>query len=82
MSISDSIFELGGDSLLIFRIAARCQREGLDVTAAQIFQHRTIEALEHALTEGQKTASTVSKPPARITAAPRVKYQDKKIVHG
>jgi amino acid adenylation domain-containing protein len=42
VSITDSIFELGADSLLIFRISARANREGLAIQPAQIFQHRTI----------------------------------------
>jgi hypothetical protein len=82
VSIADSIFELGGDSLLIFRIAARCHREGLNVTAAQIFQHRTILALANALAEPQELTSAGSKAPSRITAVPRASYRSKNIVHG
>jgi aryl carrier-like protein len=51
VSITDSIFELGADSLLIFRISARAVREGLAVQPAQIFQHRTIANLSKALAE-------------------------------
>ncbi len=61
VSITDSIFELGADSLLIFRIAARAQREGLAVNAAQIFQSRTIAGICEAVEE-QKTKS-----PLRVT---------------
>ncbi len=57
VSITDSIFELGADSLLIFRIAARSQKEGLNVTPAQIFKHRTILALSDALEGQAKTTS-------------------------
>jgi amino acid adenylation domain-containing protein len=53
ISITDSIFELGADSLLIFRISARANREGLPIQPAQIFQHRTIANLSHALGEAQ-----------------------------
>jgi amino acid adenylation domain-containing protein len=51
VSITDSIFELGADSLLIFRISARANREGLPIQPAQIFQHRTIANLSSALGE-------------------------------
>jgi len=73
VSISDSIFELGADSLLIFRIAARAQREGLPVNATLIFQQRTIaaicEALEH------QTVSAPLRATARIAAASRDNYR-------
>ena len=49
VSITDSIFELGADSLLIFRISARANREGLPIQPAQIFQHRTIANLSSIL---------------------------------
>jgi aryl carrier-like protein len=53
VSITDSIFELGADSLLIFRISARASREGLAIQPAQIFEHRTIAKLSHALGEAR-----------------------------
>jgi amino acid adenylation domain-containing protein len=54
ISINDSIFELGVDSLLIFRIAARAVREGLKINPAQIFQHRTIANLSAVLEESER----------------------------
>jgi len=51
VSITDSIFELGADSLLIFRISARASREGLPIQPSQIFEHRTIAKLSLALGE-------------------------------
>ena len=41
----DDIFEIGGDSLLIFRIAARANEAALPLTVRQFFQHRTIANL-------------------------------------
>jgi acyl carrier protein len=49
VSITDSIFELGADSLMIFRISARAKKEGLVIQPAQIFQMRTIADLACAL---------------------------------
>ena len=41
----DNIFEIGGDSLLIFRIAARANEAGLPLAVRQFFQYRTIAEL-------------------------------------
>jgi amino acid adenylation domain-containing protein len=41
----DNIFEIGGDSLLIFRIAARANEAGLPLAVRQFFQYRTIADL-------------------------------------
>ena len=41
----DNIFEIGGDSLLIFRIVARANESGIKLTVRQFFEHRTIAAL-------------------------------------
>jgi len=75
VSITDSIFELGADSLLIFRIAARSQKEGLAVTAAQIFKHRTILALSEGLGEQAETKSNTIKVAPRIVVAPRKSFR-------
>jgi hypothetical protein len=42
VGIEDNIFEIGGDSLLIFRIAARATEAGLPISIRQFFLHRTI----------------------------------------
>jgi amino acid adenylation domain-containing protein len=75
VSITDSIFELGADSLLIFRIAARSQREGMPLTAAQIFKHRTILALSNVLDEQPVAKSSSAKVASRIAVAPRKSYR-------
>jgi amino acid adenylation domain-containing protein len=74
VSITDSIFELGADSLLIFRIAARSQKEGLSLTAAQIFKYRTILALSDALEGQTEVKSATIKVTPRIAVAPRKSY--------
>jgi amino acid adenylation domain-containing protein len=80
---NDGIFELGADSLLIFRIAARSQREGLPVTATQIFEHRTIAALAR---EIERSPLAVAGPPVkaspRIAAAARDSYRYAKSSNG
>ena len=42
---TDDIFELGGDSILIFQISTRATRAGLYLAPAQVFRHRNIAAL-------------------------------------
>ena len=49
VGINDDIFELGGDSLLIFQIVTRALQAGLGVKPKQIFEHRTISAVVKAL---------------------------------
>ncbi len=75
VSVTDSIFELGAESLAIFRIAARAQREGMAVTATQIFQHRTVTGIVAALEAGGQVAPV--RVTTRITAAAREKYKVK-----
>jgi len=76
VSTTDSIFELGADSLLIFRIAARAQREGLPVTSTQIFQHRTIAALAKELERNaSENPGLAVKVTTRIAAASRESYR-------
>ena len=70
---SESIFELGADSLLIFRIAARAQRAGYALNATQIFQHRTVAGVCAALV--QRPGDSPVKVTTRITAASRDKYK-------
>jgi amino acid adenylation domain-containing protein len=59
---TDDIFELGGDSILIFQITTRATRAGLALTPAQVFRLRTIAALAAELTTA---------PPA-VAAAPSI----------
>ena len=48
IGILDDIFELGGDSILIFQITTRATRAGLSVTPAQVFRLRNIAAISAA----------------------------------
>jgi acyl-coenzyme A synthetase/AMP-(fatty) acid ligase/aryl carrier-like protein len=45
VGVEDNIFELGGDSLHVFQIAARANQAGIDVRPRQILQHRSISAV-------------------------------------
>jgi amino acid adenylation domain-containing protein len=75
VSIYASIFELGADSLLIFRIAAKAQRAGLALKATTIFQQRTIAAVAAALDTVTTAAPVAERVPARIVPASRDRYK-------
>ncbi len=66
VGVNDNIFEIGGDSLLIFQITARATQAGLPVTLPQVFQLRTIAQLAAAL----NTTNLSEKPAATATPAP------------
>jgi len=68
----DNIFEIGGDSLLIFRIAARANEAGLPLAVRQFFQFRTIAELA-----AQVGGASASAAPARpsLVAVSREAYR-------
>ncbi len=57
IGVTDDIFELGGDSILIFQISTRATRAGLALTPAQIFRHRSIAAIAAGLAEAPASVS-------------------------
>ena len=52
----DNFFDLGGDSILTIRIAARAAERGLAVTPKQIFAHQTLAALAAAVDAAPRAA--------------------------
>lgn len=59
VGINDDVFELGGDSLLIFQIVTRAAQSGLQITPKQIFEHRTVAGIVSALTANAKSRERV-----------------------
>jgi microcystin synthetase protein McyA len=53
VSVNDNIFELGGDSLLIFQITAKANQAGLRLHPREVFQHGTIAALSRIIEESR-----------------------------
>ncbi|MGX6750507.1 amino acid adenylation domain-containing protein, partial [Streptomyces xantholiticus] len=45
VSVEDSFFELGGDSIVSIQLVSRARKAGLVFSAREVFQHRTPEAL-------------------------------------
>jgi amino acid adenylation domain-containing protein len=75
VGIEDNIFEIGGDSLLIFRIAARANEAGLPITIRQFFQHRTITDLVGQLDPALLKNAVPAAPAPTITAVSRAAFR-------
>ncbi|MGD9629019.1 MAG: amino acid adenylation domain-containing protein [Pyrinomonadaceae bacterium] len=60
VGINDDVFELGGDSLLIFQIVTRANQSGLRLTPKQVFEHRTVAGIVDALSSGPRSQDTRS----------------------
>jgi Acyl-CoA synthetases (AMP-forming)/AMP-acid ligases II len=56
----DDLLDLGADSIHIFRITARANKEGLRITAKQLIQFRTIEEIARQLGDGEYAHPVVS----------------------
>lgn len=58
IGVEDNFFDLGGDSIVGVRIAARAQAKGLALAPMQIFEHQTVaaQALVSALSEFEAAA--------------------------
>ncbi|MEM7674832.1 MAG: amino acid adenylation domain-containing protein, partial [Myxococcota bacterium] len=55
VSDDDNFFERGGDSIQALMLAAQAQRAGLDLTARDLYEHRTLAALTSAVEDRQGT---------------------------
>ena len=76
IGIHDSIFELGGDSLSIFRITTQANQAGLRLTAKHLFQYKTIAALSSELEKTPLASSNEDSAPMRvIKAMPRDQFR-------
>jgi amino acid adenylation domain-containing protein/non-ribosomal peptide synthase protein (TIGR01720 family) len=45
VSVEESFFELGGDSIISLQVVSRARQQGIRITPRQLFEHRTISAL-------------------------------------
>ncbi|WP_329542010.1 non-ribosomal peptide synthase/polyketide synthase [Streptomyces sp. NBC_01358] len=48
VGIDDSFFDLGGDSIMSIQLVSRARRAGLAISARDVFEHKTVEALASA----------------------------------
>ena len=75
VGIDDNIFEIGGDSLLIFRIAVRANEAGLPITVRHFFQHRTIAGVAAQMEAATVAPSMSEAPLPAITAVSREAFR-------
>lgn len=65
VGVEDDLFDLGADSLAIFQITGRARRDGLKLTARDLFRNRTIAGVAIAIdTAGGEAAPAPTVPPA------------------
>jgi amino acid adenylation domain-containing protein len=64
VGMTDDIFALGADSIHIFRITARANKQGLRLAAKQLIRYRTIEAVAAHIDETSTESDAVDAPPA------------------
>jgi amino acid adenylation domain-containing protein len=62
VGINDDVFELGGDSLLIFQMVTRATQAGLRITPKQVFEHRTVAGVVKAVLAGGERADRPKVP--------------------
>ena len=62
VGVNDDVFELGGDSLLIFQIVTRATQSGLKITPKHVFEHRTVAGIIRALSADGTTLDKVAGP--------------------
>jgi amino acid adenylation domain-containing protein len=62
VGVHDDIFDLGGDSLLIFQITTRANQAGLRLTPKQFFTHKTIAELARAAESAEAEPKAARKP--------------------
>jgi amino acid adenylation domain-containing protein len=62
ISVDDSIFELGGDSLSIFRITTQATQAGISLTAKQLFQNKSISAVAAEIDKQKREGSDTDAP--------------------
>ena len=71
ISIHDSLFDLGADSVHLFQIIARAAREGIHITPQQVLHLRSVSALATSV-NGGATPKGQNQPIPRVA---RQKYQ-------
>ncbi|MEY2632397.1 MAG: hypothetical protein RIR00_1051, partial [Pseudomonadota bacterium] len=74
ISATADLFELGADSIHLFRITARAQRAGLALTARQLLQLRHVRALAATLAPASESeaATPAAAQPERATGLRRI----------
>ncbi|KAK7748238.1 NRPS [Diatrype stigma] len=59
ISLNDSFFQLGGDSIGAMKLVSELRAEGLEITVAEIFKHRTLYDMTTVLKEAKPAEDSV-----------------------
>ncbi|WP_156529367.1 non-ribosomal peptide synthetase, partial [Gordonia sp. 852002-10350_SCH5691597] len=62
VSVTDSFFALGGDSIMSIRLASAARDAGLALSPRDIFEHKTIRAMVRAGSDGRASVPLLSEP--------------------
>jgi acyl carrier protein len=76
IGVEDNIFDIGGDSLLVFRLAALSNRAGIQLTPRTIFQYRNIRDLARFLAAQNASEFSGTQPKLIRVSRPRTARQD------
>jgi len=74
VSVHDSLFDLGADSIHLFQIIARAAAAGIAITPQQILRLRTVAALTAEIADNTKKVAA-KRGLYKIARAPREQYQ-------
>ncbi len=75
ISIRASLLDMGADSLRMFQIASRAHHRGLAVSAKQLMQLHTVEAVAAAVDAADKSASSGELPAVPLQRISRENYR-------
>jgi acyl carrier protein len=75
VSVHDSLFDLGADSIHLFQIIARASQVGIDLAPQQILRLRTVAALAAEFTSSTSENGGPKRNVEKIARVPRQQYQ-------
>ncbi|MFZ2510976.1 MAG: amino acid adenylation domain-containing protein, partial [Gordonia sp. (in: high G+C Gram-positive bacteria)] len=62
VSVTESFFALGGDSIMSIQLASAAKAAGLILTPREIFEHRTVRAMAQAAVSGAERSPMLEEP--------------------
>jgi len=62
VSVTDSFFALGGDSIMSIQLASAAKSAGLPLTPRDIFEHKTVRAMAQAALDGSAAVPALAEP--------------------
>ncbi|MGV9712982.1 amino acid adenylation domain-containing protein, partial [Gordonia sp. NPDC003424] len=72
VSVTESFFALGGDSIMSIQLASAARAAGLELSPREIFEHKTVRALARVAAEGGRRLPLLSDPPEGPAVLPPI----------